>query len=344
MEAKKIEPFSIKELFEQQYGDFTRAFLDAWAVIDENGKLVKNNLALSTITGMKSKEMLKAKSFDDCLKLELDGRSFSIKNILKYTEPGRIDEVIGSSEGHKYLNLIIGYYPFYGDSKAILGAFILLRDVTAETQLQGKYVDKSKQSVTDKLTNLHNRHYLEQAFPKLIEDAEASPENSQNSKISVVMFDIDKFKSINDGYGHQAGDFIIAKIANIIKESFRKSDIVCRYGGEEFIAVLPASTLAEAGKVAEKIRRRIELETFVWENEQIPNSISIGIAELHLKGEKNEQVIARADAALYKAKHSGRNRVMVHRGGELIVQFTLDQDIKAHIDEHRNRLALKKSS
>ena len=342
MEAKKLETFSIKELFDQQYGDFSKAFLDAWVVIDETGKVVKNNLALSTITGMKSKEMLKAGSFDDCLRLELDGRSFSIKNILKFSEPGRIDEVIGSSQGHSYLNLIIGYYPFYADTKSILGAFILLRDVTAETQLQGKYVDKSKQSITDKLTNLYNRHYLEQAFPKLVEDAEASPENSQNSKISVVMFDIDKFKGINDGYGHPAGDYIIAKIADIIKETFRKSDVVCRYGGEEFLAVLPASTLAEAGKVAEKIRRRIEQEKFLWEDELIPNSISIGIAELELKNEKSEQVIARADAALYKAKNSGRNRVMVHRGSNVIEQFTLDKDISVNIDEHRKTLASKR--
>lgn len=344
MEALKLEGPNAKDFFEEKYGEFSKSLLDAWVVVDEHGKLLKSSMALSRLTGMKSKEMLRTDSFDNCLRLEVDGQNFSISQFLNMPCPGRMDEVVASSEGHSFLNLIVGYFPFLGSDGKPFGAFLLFRDVTAETQLQGKYVDKSKQSITDKLTNLFNRNYFEQAFPKLADEASLAPSGSVNAKIAVIMFDIDKFKSINDNYGHQAGDLIISKVAGILKGSFRKSDIVCRYGGEEFLAILPGSGLEEAGKVAEKVRKKIEQETYIWQDEVIPNSISIGVSAMAVGVESTEQVVARADAALYQAKHKGRNRVMIHRGGASIEQVTNVVDIQINVEAHRALLKPKKST
>ncbi len=342
MEALRLDERNAKDFFEQYYGEFSKSLLDAWAVVDAQGRLVKCNMGLSKVTGLKSKEMLKAETFDHCIRLEVDGKGYSILQLVNMPAPGRLDEVSGSSEAHSYLNLIIGYFPFLGSDQKPFGAFLLFRDVTAETQLQGKYVDKSKQSVTDKLTSLFNRNYFDQAFPKLAEEAGLAPIGSVSAKIAVIMFDIDKFKSINDNYGHQAGDLIISRVASILKGSFRKSDIVCRYGGEEFLAILPGSGLEEAGKVAEKVRKKIELETYLWNDEAIPNSISIGVAAMAIGSESTDQAVARADAALYHAKHSGRNRVMIHRGGTSIEQVTNIGDIVVNVEAHRASIKPKK--
>jgi diguanylate cyclase (GGDEF)-like protein/PAS domain S-box-containing protein len=344
MEDEKSAELNAKDFFEERYGEFSKSLLDAWAVVDSQGRLLKCNMALSKVTGMKSKDMLKAESFDHSIRLEVDGKGYSVMQLVNMPGPGRVDEVAGSSEGHSFLNLIIGYFPFLGEDGKPFGCFILLRDVTAETQLQGKYVDKSKQSITDKLTNLFNRNYFDQAFPKLADEASLAPIGSVNGKIAVIMFDIDKFKSINDNFGHQEGDAIIAKVAGVLKNSFRKSDIVCRYGGEEFLAILPGSGLDEAGKVAEKVRKKIELEVYMWDDEAIPNSISIGVAAMAVGSESTDQAVARADAALYQAKHMGRNRVMVHRGGSVIEQVTLVQDIQVNVEAHRASLKPKKKA
>jgi diguanylate cyclase (GGDEF)-like protein len=160
-------------------------------------------------------------------------------------------------------------------------------------------------SVTDSLTGLHNHKHL---MDKLA--SEVTRSERHDHPFSVVMIDIDYFKKYNDTYGHQAGDDVLRKMANIFKESIRSSDYVARYGGEEFTVVFPETGMEEAMNGAKRIRKRLARETFGNEKTKIPITISMGIATYPDHGEDPETLVSRADAALYQAKKTGRNRVV----------------------------------
>jgi two-component system cell cycle response regulator len=159
----------------------------------------------------------------------------------------------------------------------------------------------------DGLTGLHNRRYMETHLATLAEQAA-----SRGKPLALMMLDIDYFKSINDSYGHDAGDDVLREFAVRIRKSIRGIDLACRYGGEEFVIVMPETDLHVAGMVAERLRRSIAGEPFaVHKGEKhIEVTISIGLSTLEIKGEAVADVLKRADTALYRAKHDGRNRVV----------------------------------
>src|SRR5215469_652906 len=164
-------------------------------------------------------------------------------------------------------------------------------------------------AITDALTGLHNRRYMESHLATLAEQASA-----RGKPLALMMLDIDYFKSINDNYGHDAGDDVLREFAVRIRKSIRGIDLACRYGGEEFVIVMPETDLHVAGMVAERLRRSIAGEPFAIHKgtNRIEVTISIGISTLEQKGEAVSDVLKRADVALYRAKHDGRNRVVSH--------------------------------
>jgi diguanylate cyclase (GGDEF)-like protein len=123
------------------------------------------------------------------------------------------------------------------------------------------------------------------------------------------MLDIDHFKKINDEHGHAAGDAILRQLAEILRHASRAEDMVFRYGGEEFAAILTNAPLKIALQIAERIRTQVEASSFQWEGRKIPVTLSIGVAVAGGKDADGEALIRAADAALYQAKQSGRNRV-----------------------------------
>src|SRR5262249_23310391 len=145
--------------------------------------------------------------------------------------PTRIDEVTGKTGTKDGLNLIIASYPFLRTTGENLGSFVLIRDVTAETNLQDKYKTTAIKSITDPLTGLYTRAYFEEYLAPPIKSMTDLPANSPHRAISIIMLDIDFFKKVNDVYGHQAGDYVIQTVADTMKSIFRKTDVVCRYGG-----------------------------------------------------------------------------------------------------------------
>lgn len=159
-----------------------------------------------------------------------------------------------------------------------------------------------KLSVTDQLTGLNNRHYLEKTF-----EYEKNQSRRYHTDVSVILIDLDNFKSVNDDYGHNIGDIFLKEFSDILKSSLRDTDSVGRWGGEEFLVVLPKADLIEAKEVAEKIRKIIQKSEF----SHIGNrTASFGVATL-LNEESLNDILNRADKALYKAKNSGRNRVEI---------------------------------
>jgi two-component system, cell cycle response regulator len=161
-------------------------------------------------------------------------------------------------------------------------------------------------AITDALTGLYNRRYLETHVGALVDQVA-----SRGKPLTVLVLDIDYFKSINDTHGHDAGDDVLREFALRIRKSIRGIDLACRYGGEEFVVVMPETDLAVATMVAERLRRRIASEPFPIQQgaRSITVTISIGIAGLS-GGDNAASILRRADQALYRAKREGRNRVV----------------------------------
>jgi two-component system cell cycle response regulator len=174
-------------------------------------------------------------------------------------------------------------------------------------QLRDNVQHSFEMAVTDALTGLHNRRYLETHLATLAEQAA-----TRGKPLAVMMLDIDFFKSINDTYGHDAGDDVLREFALRIRKSIRGIDLACRYGGEEFVVVMPETNAQVASMVAERLRRAVAGEPFAIEKgaRQIDVTISIGLSALERKGEPIADVLKRADTALYSAKREGRNRVV----------------------------------
>lgn len=189
--------------------------------------------------------------------------------------------------------------------KAILhtmlnGLGLALRNALTHEEIQ-------RIAALDSLTGIYNRRFgmerLHEEYTRVIR---------QDLPLSLLMMDIDHFKSINDTYGHRAGDRALKLVVKVMKSVMREGDILCRYGGEEFMAILPGADCDNAQEVAERIRRRIS-DTHLEHGDQIiPITISIGMASWPEHQVENEQqLIERADQTLYMAKESGRNRVVL---------------------------------
>lgn len=157
----------------------------------------------------------------------------------------------------------------------------------------------------DGLTQVYNKRYLMETLER-----EISRAHRYGRPLSIIMFDIDHFKHINDEYGHLAGDYVLKEMASTIKARIRREDIMGRYGGEEFVIVLPEIDHYNAVVFAEKIRRLVERHDFTFEGVRINVTISIGVATAWKGMESAEEFIKHADTHLYEAKNSGRNRVV----------------------------------
>jgi diguanylate cyclase (GGDEF)-like protein len=154
----------------------------------------------------------------------------------------------------------------------------------------------------DALTGLYNRRYFDRSFV-----SEFNRANRYGRSLSLLIIDIDHFKKVNDTHGHDAGDKVLKIVAKIIDTSIRQNDAAARFGGEEICVLLPETGLQAAVSTAEKIRKRIELESGALT--RIPATVSIGVSSLVPSHDLKEKFFQAADKALYKAKNSGRNRV-----------------------------------
>jgi len=161
-------------------------------------------------------------------------------------------------------------------------------------------------SQTDALTGLDNRRHLEERIDEMFEHA-----RRLNEPFSCVMCDLDRFKSVNDTYGHQAGDAVLKQFARILRNEVREIDRVGRYGGEEFMLLLPGTVLDAAVTFAERVRKEVEGHTFTFDGTQICRTASFGVSAWPHPRIVNCDVLVRAaDDALYVAKETGRNRVV----------------------------------
>ncbi len=171
--------------------------------------------------------------------------------------------------------------------------------------IESAYHDEIYRLTTvDGLTQVFNRRYFEETL-----DREISRSNRYSRKMSLAMIDIDYFKKVNDTHGHLAGDYVLKQLASTIKTKVRREDTFARYGGEEFALLLPELDLSGAVIAAEKARKLVAGQTFQFDKQTLPITISIGVAQIAADAREGADLIKAADQKLYEAKSAGRNRV-----------------------------------
>jgi diguanylate cyclase (GGDEF)-like protein len=182
----------------------------------------------------------------------------------------------------------------------------IMRFISTTIALDIENVRLHRVAVTDPLTGAYNREFLHQRLPQEIEAA-----IDRDRPLSVALVDVDHFKAVNDAYGHGIGDVVLAEVARRLRGAIRGGDLLVRYGGEEFLAVLPKADAGRAWEVGERMRQRVCERAFdVGDGLALLLRISIGIAQWRM-GETMPDLIERADVAMYGAKQRGRNRVEV---------------------------------
>lgn len=179
----------------------------------------------------------------------------------------------------------------------------LLADAYDQIRQQTAHLMTFTELRTDPLTGASNRRGMDEAL-----NNQLAMSARYKTQFSIVLLDIDHFKKINDEQGHLQGDRILQKTARVIDEAIRETDVLARFGGEEFMIILPQTDLAGAGVFGERVRTRIA--------EQLPVTTSGGVATV-APGDTAETLLARADAALYRAKSAGRNRIFYHNGSDI---------------------------
>jgi diguanylate cyclase (GGDEF)-like protein len=163
-----------------------------------------------------------------------------------------------------------------------------------------------EQSIRDPLTNAFNRRWMMEIL-----EMELSRSKREKSPLSLIMIDVDYFKDFNDRFGHQAGDLILQRLVELVNSQIRKEDSICRYGGEEFMIILPKASQKDAKNRAEELRKACEEMVIDYDTRQLSITISLGVVENSNHSTNSDEILKMADKALYLAKDSGRNCVSV---------------------------------
>jgi diguanylate cyclase (GGDEF)-like protein len=180
----------------------------------------------------------------------------------------------------------------------------LAERIEAEDKLLKLQKELEEQAIRDSLTGLYNRRFLDETLSRELSRAERD-----KYSVSVVMLDLDHFKMFNDTYGHDVGDMMLKQLGKLLSSQVRAGDIACRFGGEEFVVVMPKASLSVAKQRANDWRMKFESQGLVHEGKVLNGTLSAGVAVYPLHGTSSEEIIRKADQAMYSAKAAGRNLV-----------------------------------
>ncbi len=166
-----------------------------------------------------------------------------------------------------------------------------------------------KEANTDGLTQCYNKTYFNNQL-----NIEVKKSKLTGSPLSLIIFDLDHFKKLNDNFGHDAGDYVLKEKAQLLRDNgIRKGDVFGRYGGEEFVVLLPKTNLKQAFEIAERLRKLIETHNFEYDGKKLPVTASIGVADYRQGVNTGTDLFKRADDAVYKSKENGRNQVNFYK-------------------------------
>jgi diguanylate cyclase (GGDEF)-like protein/PAS domain S-box-containing protein len=275
-------------------GVLIESMSDGVVVLDAQNRLVDFNAAASQVFGHDHPPKIGQPAKEVFATWADLAKDFSKVNDVR-------TEVMIDHPTRAFLDLKIS--SLHDQRKNFLGRLIVWRDITP---LKTAQAELQEQAIRDHLTGLFNRRYLSEALER-----ELARATHGNYPISLVIIDIDHFKKLNDTYGHAMGDSILQNFAKQLIHQTRLEDTVCRYGGEEFLVLLPNITQESALEIAEGWRISFQESHAVYEGEAINVTVSCGIAEFPASGNTSEKLIVVADKSLYHAKATGRNRVVM---------------------------------
>jgi diguanylate cyclase (GGDEF)-like protein len=260
-------------------------------VYDDNDGLVAQVVRVGAPLPPKAPALLeRVKVFD--LKL----RAIGSLRVMPLMAGGKVIGTLVASSAHR--NVLEGEARRRIDALSVLTAGALDRAIALD--------QVSQLATTDGLTGIANRRQLDHTGDRIVKEAAR-----YQRPVAAIMTDVDYFKRVNDGYGHVAGDDVLKGLASILREEARASDLVGRYGGEEFMVLLPNTDAEGARLFAERLRARLEAAEFATQGGLLRVTASFGVSTVNPGSGTLADLIANADAALYRAKESGRNRVEV---------------------------------
>lgn len=261
---------------------------------DADGVLTQVSDALCDISGY-SREELVGQNHNIFKNPDVQGNIF--KDLWATISDGEKwqGEVKNKNKDDSFYWADVAITPDFSDSKELIGYTAIYKDITDKKLLE-------ELAVTDPLTKIYNRRAVERSMQKELFRAQR-----YKTTFSIILLDIDMFKSINDMYGRDVGDITLATVAGILKDNIRNTDVLGRWGGEEFLIFCPETNVDQVQIAAEKLRVKVEEFSFKNSNKQ---TCSFGVSEYRSEDTGLDDVINRSDRALYEAKYSGRNRVV----------------------------------
>lgn len=257
-----------------------------------------------TIFDLLDGETIVGRSPECTIPLEFQGISRKHFKVIVKNQDSHIED-LGSSNG-TFLNntKIESTVSLQKGDMVKLGSIALKYLPKGDTE-RLTYDKLHQEANTDGLTQCFNKTYFNNKL-----DLEVKKSKVTGEPLSLIIFDLDHFKHLNDNYGHDAGDYVLKEMAALLRDNgIRKGDIFARYGGEEFVVLLPKTNLKQAFEIAERLRKLIECHQFNYESKKLPVTASIGVADYRQGIETGTDLFKRADSAVYKSKEGGRNQV-----------------------------------
>ncbi|WP_144211862.1 sensor domain-containing diguanylate cyclase [Shewanella donghaensis] len=292
---------SVKTLIELYQSRYNRRvyFTDRQGNITLRSAGFEGAKTLQTTDGLQNLSTRVLTSPSASFSYERDGKTIYLNSRL--VEEFKWYLIVEQDEVQAEKTLLTTFWINIGLSLLVTFSILFIANMTL-----GKYQRKLEHMAsTDKLTGVANRQVFEEYFSRTLSHSMA-----ESSHTSVVILDIDHFKQVNDNYGHNIGDLVIQTVANEVKSYLKSEDLVCRWGGEEFLILLENTNISQAHNIAEKLTSGIASRTTRVNGHEINITISCGVAE-YRKSEQSAELINRADIALYQAKEQGRNQVVL---------------------------------
>ncbi|MCX5697680.1 MAG: sensor domain-containing diguanylate cyclase [Candidatus Omnitrophica bacterium] len=338
-----MQKLTLKKILENK--ELLDIINDPLYIVDKNKKLIYYNYAYLNLTCLTPRQIKDMNDCYECFSLDICKDKCIFEEIMSRKQPLQLREVSASDRQGNALSFWVNAVPLFGDNGEIEGALIILRDMTSEVQIHSKYkvlyereresrthleeIVKAKTgelrvantklklinkkleelSIRDGLTNLYNHRYFFERIDLLFKETEVN-----KKPLSCLLLDVDFFKSVNDHYNHQFGDFVLRRLAEVLLEIAGKNAILARYGGDEFAIILVNTDYKSAVISARKINRQIREQVFKDDGFSKKISISIGVSSFPADIVSSaDQLVKLADEALYRAKGLGRDRVFCYK-------------------------------
>ncbi|MFG1494692.1 diguanylate cyclase [Halobacteriovorax sp. GFR7] len=229
-------------------------------------------------------------------------------------------KLVSSADGYQVVDLGSRNGTFLNNSKVEAPTELQKGDIIKMGAMALKYLPKGDperltydklqlEANTDGLTSCYNKSFFNKKL-----DIEVKKSKVTGTPLSLIVFDLDHFKKLNDNYGHDAGDYVLKELAEVIRSNgIRETDIFARYGGEEFVVLLPKTNIKQSYEIAERLRKAVETHDFIYDDNKLPVTASIGVSDYRQGVSSGTDLFKRADSAVYKSKEGGRNQVNFYR-------------------------------